>query len=87
VFPSLLGELISIGTLLAFAIVCIGVMVLRRRRRMSRAPGYRTAIGGVVSRRAWQGRKICARVFEWLLGFAAYAAYGFRHSLLRSSGT
>ena len=45
VFPlNLLGELISIGTLLAFAIVCVGVIVLRRRRpelaRPFRVPGY-----------------------------------------------
>jgi len=43
VFPlKLLGELISIGTLLAFAIVCVGVIVLRRLRpdlpRPFRAP-------------------------------------------------
>jgi APA family basic amino acid/polyamine antiporter len=42
--PNLLGELISIGTLLAFAIVCLGVMVLRRRRpdprRSFRVPRY-----------------------------------------------
>src|SRR6185437_13339770 len=28
----LLGELISIGTLMAFAIVCLGILVLRRTR-------------------------------------------------------
>jgi APA family basic amino acid/polyamine antiporter len=32
-FPiGLLGELVSIGTLLAFAIVCVGVMILRKTR-------------------------------------------------------
>ena len=97
VFPlTLLGELISIGTLLAFAIVCIGVMVLRRRRpelpRAFRVPGYPwVPIGGVVvcvALMASLPADTWVRLVVWLLlGFAAYAAYGFRHSLLRSSGT
>ena len=32
-FPiELLGELVNIGTLLAFVLVCLGIIVLRRRR-------------------------------------------------------
>jgi APA family basic amino acid/polyamine antiporter len=95
VFPlTLLGELISIGTLLAFAIVCIGVMVLRRRRpelpRAFRVPGYPwVPIGGVVvcvALMASLPADTWVRLVVWLLlGFAAYAAYGYRHSLLRRS--
>jgi basic amino acid/polyamine antiporter, APA family len=95
-FPlRLLGELISIGTLLAFAIVCIGVMVLRRRRpelpRPFRVPGYPwVPIGGVVVCVALMASlpgDTWLRLVVWLiLGLALYAAYGYRHSLLRRSG-
>lgn len=95
-FPlKLLGELISIGTLLAFAIVCIGVMVLRRRRpdlpRAFRVPGYPwVPIGGVLVCAALMASlpgDTWVRLVVWLLlGFALYAAYGFRHSLLHRSG-
>jgi len=95
-FPlKLLGELISIGTLLAFAIVCIGVMVLRRRRpelpRPFRVPGYPwVPIGGVLVCAALMASlpgDTWVRLVVWLLlGFALYAAYGFRHSLLHRSG-
>lgn len=96
VFPlKLLGELISIGTLLAFAIVCIGVMVLRRRSpelaRPFRVPGYPwVPIGGVVvcvGLMASLPTDTWVRLVVWLLlGIAAYAAYGFRHSRLRRAG-
>jgi APA family basic amino acid/polyamine antiporter len=95
-FPlRLLGELISIGTLLAFAIVCIGVIVLRRRRpdlaRPFRVPGYPwVPIAGVlvcVALMASLPGDTWVRLVVWLLlGFALYAAYGFRHSLLHRSG-
>jgi APA family basic amino acid/polyamine antiporter len=93
-FPlRLLGELISIGTLLAFMVVCLGVMVLRRRRpdlkRPFRVPGYpwtpvlgvATCLGLMLSlpRDTW------IRLVVWLiLGAAVYLAYGRRHSRLRS---
>ena len=95
-FPlRLLGELISIGTLLAFAIVCIGVIVLRRRRpdlpRPFRVPGYPwVPIAGVLVCAALMASlpgDTWVRLVVWLLlGFALYAAYGFRHSLLHRSG-
>jgi len=48
IFPSnILGELVSIGTLLAFVIVCIGVLVLRYRHpeipRVFRTPWVRSS--------------------------------------------
>lgn len=95
-FPlKLLGELISIGTLLAFAIVCIGVIVLRRQRpelaRPFRVPGYPwVPIGGAavcVALMASLPGDTWVRLVVWLLlGLALYAGYGFRHSLLRQSG-
>ena len=48
IFPiALLGELVSIGTLLAFVIVCGGILVLRIRRPELRAP-LPDAVGALV---------------------------------------
>src|SRR3712207_6923254 len=53
-FPiNVLGQLVSMGTLLAFSIVCAGVLVLRRTDpdlpRPFRAPGMPwTALGGLA---------------------------------------
>jgi APA family basic amino acid/polyamine antiporter len=95
VFPlNLLGELISIGTLLAFAIVCLGVMVLRRRRpdlrRSFRVPGYPwVPLAGIevcLALMARLPRDPWARLVVWLvLGFAVYGAYGAKHSRLASA--
>ena len=92
-FPlKLLGELISIGTLLAFAIVCLGVIVLRIRQpelpRPFRVPGYPwTPIAGIVVCLALMAslpRDTWIRLIAWLaLGLVVYRAYGSRHSLLR----
>jgi APA family basic amino acid/polyamine antiporter len=92
-FPlSLLGELISIGTLLAFAVVCVGIIVLRRLRpelaRPFRVPGYPwVPLGGIivcVALMASLPRDTWIRLAAWLLlGTALYAGYGYRHSSLR----
>lgn len=92
-FPlQLLGELISIGTLLAFAVVCVGIIVLRRLRpelaRPFKVPGYPwVPVGGVivcVALMASLPRDTWIRLVVWLLiGAALYAGYGFRHSSLR----
>jgi APA family basic amino acid/polyamine antiporter len=94
VFPlNLLGELISIGTLLAFAIVCLGVIVLRRRRpdllRPFRVPGYPwvplAGIAVCLALMASLPRDTWIRLTVWLvLGFVVYGAYGVKHSRLRS---
>jgi APA family basic amino acid/polyamine antiporter len=93
VFPlNLLGELISIGTLLAFAIVCLGVIVLRRRRpdllRPFRVPGYPwvplAGIAVCLALMASLPRDTWIRLMAWLvLGFVVYGAYGVKHSRLR----
>jgi APA family basic amino acid/polyamine antiporter len=93
VFPlKLLGELISIGTLLAFAIVCLGVMELRRRRpnldRPFRAPGYPwVPLAGVAVCLALMvslPHDTWIRLVVWLaLGFLVYGVYGLKHSRLR----
>jgi APA family basic amino acid/polyamine antiporter len=92
-FPlDVLGELISIGILLAFAVVCIGVLVLRRTRPDARRP-FRVPFAPVT---CVAGALICLamtlalppdtwwRLLWWtVLGFSIYAFYGFRHSRLR----
>jgi APA family basic amino acid/polyamine antiporter len=88
----LLGELISIGTLLAFAMVCAGILILRRIAPGARRP-FRTPwvplvpILGVLScvtlmlslpSDTW------IRLVVWIgAGLAVYAFYGRRHSKLR----
>ncbi|MFN2564570.1 MAG: amino acid permease [Gemmatimonadaceae bacterium] len=88
-FPiGVLGQLVSMGTLLAFAIVCAGVLVLRRTDpqlpRPFRAPGMPwVALGGllvcvylmlVLPLATW------ARLAVWLgLGLAIYFTYGRRN--------
>ncbi len=88
VFPlSLLGELISIGTLLAFAIVCLGVIVLRQQRpdlpRPFRVPAYPwIPIAGIVVCLALMASlpsDTWIRLIVWLiLGFLFYAIYPAR---------
>ena len=91
-FPiGLLGELVSIGTLLAFVIVCGGIIVLRRKQpdlpRPFRTPlvplvpilGILTCLGmmALLPSDTW------LRLIIWLaIGLAIYFFYGRKHSLL-----
>lgn len=96
-FPlDVLGELISIGILLAFAVVCIGVLVLRRTRPDTHRP-FRVPFAPVT---CVLGAIVCLamtiylpadtwwRLLYWtLLGFSIYAFYGYRHSRLHAANT
>ena len=85
----LLGELVSIGTLLAFAIVCAGVLVLRYTDP-SRARPFRTPwvpfvpVAGILAcfyLMAGLPVDTWARLIIWMLiGLAIYFLYGRRHS-------
>lgn len=90
---NILGELVSIGTLLAFAIVCIGVIILRiKRPDIKRA--FKTPFVPLVP---ILGAGICfvqmfslpwetwLRLILWMaLGFLIYFTYGIRKSKLRN---
>jgi APA family basic amino acid/polyamine antiporter len=88
----LLGQLVNIGTLLAFVLVCLGVLVLRRTRPDLDRP-FRTPWVPFVP---IMGILCCAglmmtlpmdtwlRLLVWLLiGFAIYFGYGRKHSILQ----
>jgi APA family basic amino acid/polyamine antiporter len=88
----LLGQLVNIGTLLAFVLVCIGVMVLRRTRPDLNRP-FRTPwvpfvpIMGIVccfGLMLTLPEDTWIRLIVWLLiGFAIYFGYSRRHSILQ----
>jgi basic amino acid/polyamine antiporter, APA family len=88
----ILGELVSIGTLVAFIVVCIGVVVLRYTRpdlpRPFRVPAvWFTASMGVIFC-AGMAYSLPAetwwRLVLWsAIGFALYFGYGYKHSRLR----
>jgi basic amino acid/polyamine antiporter, APA family len=89
----ILGELVSIGTLIAFIVVCVGVLVLRYTRpelhRPFRVRGiWLISILGVLfcgSMAYSLPSATWMRLLVWsILGFAIYFFYGFRHSRLRS---
>jgi APA family basic amino acid/polyamine antiporter len=90
----ILGELVSIGTLIAFIVVCIGVVVLRYTRPDLPRP-FRIKGVWVI---AMLGVFFCAgmalflpsgtwlRLLVWsLIGFVLYFFYGYRHSRLRNA--
>jgi len=89
---SILGELVSIGTLLAFIIVCVSVMVLRKTRPEIERP-FKTPFVPLIP---ILGALICfaqmaalpldtwARLFIWMaIGFLIYFFYGRFHSKVR----
>jgi APA family basic amino acid/polyamine antiporter len=89
-----LGELVSIGTLIAFIVVCIGVLVLRYTRpdlpRPFRIRGvWAVSLLGVIfcSAMAYSlPNETWWRLLVWsALGILVYVFYGFRHSKLRDS--
>jgi APA family basic amino acid/polyamine antiporter len=93
IFPlDVLGDLVSMGTLLAFVAVCTGVLILRRTRpdlpRRFRVPfASVTCTLGVLSCLMllyWENWYNWTLMGLWtLLGLVIYFGYGFRHSLLR----
>jgi Amino acid transporters len=88
-----LGHMVSIGTLFAFTLVCIGVMVLRKSNPDVHRP-FRTPLVPLVP---ILGIVVCIammaslpiesweRLAIWMvIGIAVYFAYGKRHSKIRA---
>jgi len=89
---SILGELVSIGTLLAFVIVCASIIVLRKKQPDLKRP-FRTplvplipALGIIVCMAQmlalpWE---TWTRLIVWMaLGMGIYIFYGRHHSVVR----
>jgi APA family basic amino acid/polyamine antiporter len=93
-FPiGILGELVSIGTLVAFIVVCIGVLVLRYTRpdlpRPFRVQGiWFVSIMGVLFCSAMAyglNTATWLRLLAWsVIGSAFYFLFGYKNSRLRS---
>jgi APA family basic amino acid/polyamine antiporter len=91
-----LGHMTSIGTLLAFVIVCFGIMIMRKTNPNAPRP-YRTPLVPLVP---ILGILVCfammaslslitwVRLVVWLLvGLCIYFGYGRNHSHLRQQET
>jgi APA family basic amino acid/polyamine antiporter len=85
----IVGELVSIGTLLAFVIVCSGVLVLRytqpEAKRVFKAPGgTATPVLGILTclyLMVGLPSDTWLRLVAWLLvGFVIYFSYGIRNA-------
>ena len=88
-----LGEMTNIGTLLAFVIVCAGILVLRRRSpelvRPFRAPlmPFTGIAGIVICFGLMLGLPLATwlRLFVWLaIGLVIYFTYGQKHSRVQA---
>jgi len=84
-----LGQLVSIGTLLAFVLVCIGVVILRKTAPQNRRP-FRTPwvplvpiLGAIICLAQMVGLPWATweRLLIWLaIGFVIYFMYGHRNA-------
>ena len=91
---SILGELVSIGTLLAFIIVCVSVIVLRKSKPDIKRP-FKTPWVPLIP---IMGASVCVlmmaslpfdtwiRLIVWMaIGFGIYFFYGVKHSKIRKN--
>lgn len=91
---SLVGELVSIGTLFAFVLVCLGIPILRytdpHSPRPFKVPCYQIVApaGAIACLWVMSGlpHDTWIRLIVWLMiGVAIYFTYGIRNSRLRKS--
>ncbi|MGB9032475.1 MAG: amino acid permease [Acidobacteriaceae bacterium] len=88
-----LGQLVSLGTLLAFTIVCLGVWVMRKQQpdvpRPFRTPWVPLVpiLGMIISLALMVSSDTPAKIgfFSWLIiGLVIYFGYSIRHSKVQS---
>lgn len=93
---SIVGDMVSIGTLFAFVLVCIGIFILRHTdpniNRPFKTPLYWFVcpLGAIVClfMIASEGPENWIRLFVWLIiGFAVYFGYSVKHSHVRKGQT
>ncbi|MEI7676723.1 MAG: amino acid permease [Bacteroidales bacterium] len=91
---SILGELVSIGTLLAFAIVCVSIIVLRKTQpdipRPFKTPWVPTVpiLGALICFAQMVSLPVDTwiRLFIWMaIGLIIYFAYGRKHSKVQKA--
>jgi APA family basic amino acid/polyamine antiporter len=92
---NILGELVSIGTLLAFVIVSLGIIVLRIKRPDLDRPFKTPLVPVIPALSAIVAFALMAslpwhtweRLIIWMvLGVIVYFLYGYRNSVLRTAG-
>jgi APA family basic amino acid/polyamine antiporter len=90
-----LSQLVSMGTLLAFTLACVGIVILRRTapdlERPFRTPGmpWVPLLGALTCVAQMVGLPLAtwARLFIWLaLGMVVYVAYGRAHAVAMREG-
>src|SRR3954452_6047332 len=89
-------DLTNIGTLFAFLLVCIGIIILRvkdpHRERSFRVPGgtwFLPVLGGLscIFLAKYLPKESWYRFGIWLLvGMVVYLSYGYRHSRMKNRG-
>ena len=91
----LVGELVSVGTLFAFTLVCLGVLALRYTQPQLPRPFKTPAVYVVAPAGAATALFLMfglpldtwIRFVTWLaLGLVVYALYGSRHSRIGQTG-
>ncbi len=89
---SVVGDMVSIGTLFAFVLVCLGIFILRKTdpniQRPFKTPLYQIVcpLGAIVClfMIASEGWENWARLIVWLIiGFIIYFGYSIKHSKVR----
>ncbi len=88
----IVGDMVSIGTLFAFVLVCFGIFILRRTDpglvRPFKTPWYKIVcpLGAIIClcMIASEGWENWARLFGWLIiGFVVYFGYSIKKSHVR----
>jgi APA family basic amino acid/polyamine antiporter len=90
---SVVGDMVSIGTLFAFVLVCVGIFILRKKspeiERPFKTPVYWLVcpLGAVICGLliASEGLENWLRLIGWLvIGMFVYFGYSYKHSKIRS---